>query len=109
MITDTAKYLTAGILLGVGLIHMLPAATRGLHDTGVDILANGKHFPLSFAIAAVAFVLVWFIEKRGELAGSEYKHERLMAMTVQAEKMGGCNICFVQVGPCLILFRFFGF
>ena len=76
---------------------MLPDATRGFHEVHFDRLWTGKEFPLAHVLAALGFIIVWFIEKRGQIAGNIHVHERILAVTAQAEKMGGCNICYVQV------------
>lgn len=47
--------LAAGILLGAGLIHMLPDATRAWDDLG-------GRYPLPFLLAALAFVLMLLCE-----------------------------------------------
>eukprot|EP00271_Cylindrocystis_brebissonii_P008908 TRINITY_DN23435_c0_g1_i1.p1 TRINITY_DN23435_c0_g1~~TRINITY_DN23435_c0_g1_i1.p1 ORF type:complete len:638 (-),score=138.90 TRINITY_DN23435_c0_g1_i1:661-2574(-) len=91
-ITSVSRYFTAGVFLGVGLMHMLPEADEGLTALGY----GEQHFPLAYFVAALGFVLVWVAEKCGQQVWGR-ERERVVAVAAQAEKQGGGSICYVQV------------
>ncbi|GBG61169.1 hypothetical protein CBR_g19245 [Chara braunii] len=85
LIINLSSYFTAGVFLGVGLLHMLPEAAAELDKDNLHI---------SYAICALGIVVIWFLE-RHMLRDSQ----RLMAVAAGAEHRGGASICYVHVHP----------
>ena len=75
---------------------MLPEAAQGLEELGWG-QGTGK-LPVAFAVSAMGFVLVWFIERVSHSRSASFGGKgRIMAAAAQAEKMGGGSLCYVQV------------
>lgn len=53
--TDLGNAFAAGVFLGAGLMHLLPEGSEHFRDLGFE-------YPMAYAMAALAFVLMLFIE-----------------------------------------------
>lgn len=62
MVTDLSRFFTAGVFLGVGLIHMLPEAADNLQKLGIGRVGD-KNFPIAYLICALGVVIIWFLEQ----------------------------------------------
>lgn len=95
-ISELSKYFTAGVFLGVGLLHMLPEAAEGISSAGFDTLPGGRSFPLAYAACALGVILVWSLERHVASFGEQ---GRIVAVAAGADHRGGGTICYVQVQP----------
>eukprot|EP00850_Spirogloea_muscicola_P000280 SM000001S04682 [mRNA] locus=s1:1637387:1639671:- [translate_table: standard] len=95
-VMELSKYFTAGVFLGVGLLHMLPESAKELHKAGVGFW-SGKEFPVAYAVCAAGILIVWFVERHSSRGPGE--KERLVAVAAGARQHGGASICYVKVHP----------
>ncbi|GAQ86166.1 hypothetical protein KFL_002740050 [Klebsormidium nitens] len=93
MVTDLSRFFTAGVFLGVGLIHMLPEAADNLQKLGIGRVGK-RNFPVAYLICALGVVIIWFLEQH-----TFRDRSRMMAVAANAHKRGGASICFVRVEP----------
>jgi zinc transporter ZupT len=84
------SYLTGGIFLGAGMLHMLPDSVEAYNT----VAGPGHHFPTVYLLACIGFLCIWLIDKAGD-------HHRLVAVAAKSSYRDGGSICYVDVEPVI--------
>jgi zinc transporter ZupT len=98
-LVEVFAYFTAGVFLGVGMIHMLPEAAAAPPCSSSPILAALIN---PFALFCVGYILVWAIENShpaSKSAKSVTKHNILAVATRAHYSSSTASVCFVDVPP----------
>ena len=89
-ILSFSSFFIGGVFLGVGLLHMLPDASRAL--------SSYYSFPIVYLTAAVGFLLIYALD-RINFSDHQLDNSALLSMAVRGERS---TICYVSVRPVVL-------
>jgi len=84
---------SGGVLLGAGLIHMLPESEEQL----------GGDYPWAHLIAVSGYVFTYFIESFAFRGGVSHKHDHVVAATTAAERSGKATLCVGDMDAAIVV------
>lgn len=96
-LVEMFSYFTAGVFLGVGMIHMLPEAATAPPCCTSPILAA---LISPFSLFCVGYILVWAIESSHPASRSKVPKHNILAVATRAHYSSAtASVCFVDVPP----------